>query len=65
MAYVPHQKGGNTVWTCVKDHTINEKEQYKTIVTRGFNYKLFEEEEGGRTREVLYGYIYLKHIIQL
>ena len=62
---VPHPKGGAIVWTCVKDHIIDEKEDYKDIGLRGFDYKLFEEEEGGGTREGLYGYPYFKHIIPL
>ena len=51
--------------TCVKDHIIDEKEDYKYIGLRGFYYKIFEEEEGGGTREGLDAYPYLKHIIQL
>ena len=62
---VPHPKGGAVVWNFVKDHMIDEKEDYKDIVLSGFDYKLIEEEEGGGTREILYGYTYLKHIIQL
>ena len=31
----------------MKDHIINEKEDYKYIGIRGFVYKLFEYEEGG------------------
>ena len=62
---VPHPKGGAIVWTCVKDHIIDEKEDYKDIGLRGFDYKLFEEEEGGGTREGLDRYPYLKHLIQL
>ena len=49
----------------MKDHIIDEKEDYKDIGLRRFDYKLFEEEEGGGTREGLDGYPYLKHIIQL
>ena len=50
----------------MKDHIIEEKEQYKVIGLCGFDYKLFEEEESGRgVREGLCGYPYLKHIIQL
>ena len=62
---VPHPKGGGIVWTCVKDHTTDEKEQYEAIGLRGFDYKLSEEEEDGGTREVLYGYPFFKHLIQL
>ena len=62
---VPHPEGGAIVWTCVKDHIIDEKEDYKYIGLCGFDYKLFEEEEGGGNREGLYGYTFLKHIIQL
>ena len=61
---VPHPKGGGIVWTYVKDHIIDEKEDYKDIGLRGFYYKLFEEEEGWGTREDFYGYPYLKHLIQ-
>ena len=42
--YVPHLKGGNIVWTCVKDNIIEEKYDHKAIELRCFNYKLFEEE---------------------
>ena len=62
---IPHPKGGAIVWTCVKDNIVDEKEDYKDIGLRGFDYTLFEEEEGGGTREGLGGYTYLKHIIQL
>ena len=62
---VPHPKGGTIVWTCVKDHIIDENEDYKEIGLRAFDYKLFEEEEGGGTRERLDRYTYLKHLIQL
>ena len=37
----------------MKDYIIDENEQYKAIGLRGFDYKLFEEEEGGVTREGL------------
>ena len=40
-----HPKGGNIVWDCVKDNITKEKEDYKDIGLRGFDYKLFEEEE--------------------
>ena len=49
----------------MKDHIIDEKEDYKSIGIRGFEYKLFEEEEGGGTIEVLDGYHYLKNLIKL
>ena len=49
----------------MKDHIIDEKEDYKDIGLRGFDYKLFEEEEGEVTREGLDGYPYWKHLIQL
>ena len=62
---VSHPKGGAIVWTCMKYHTIDEKQDYKDIGLRGFDYKLFEEEGGGGNREGLDGYTYLKHIIQL
>ena len=65
LVSVPHPEGGNIVCIYVKDHIIEEKEQYKAIRLRGFGYKLFEEEVGGGVREVLDGYPYLKHLLQL
>ena len=65
MVYVPHPKGGNIVFTCVKDNIIDEKEQYEAIGICGFYYKLFDEEEGVGNREGIGGYTYLNHIIQL
>ena len=62
---VPHPKGGAIVWTCVKDHIIDEQEDYKGIGLCGFDYKLFEEEEGGWIIEGLDGYPYLNDLIQL
>ena len=47
LVSVPHPKGGKIVWTFVKDHVIDEKEDYKEIRLRGFDYSLFEEKEGG------------------
>ena len=32
----------------MKDNIVEEKEDYNAIGLRGFDYKLFEEEEGGR-----------------
>ena len=43
---VPHPKRGNIFGTCVKDNIIEEKEDYKDNGIRGFDYKLFQEEEG-------------------
>ena len=62
---VPHPKGGTIVWICVKDHVIDENEDYKDIRIRGFDYSLFEEKEGGGKQEGLDGYPYLKHLIKL
>ena len=62
---VPHTKGGAIVWTCVKYHIIDEKEDCKYIGLHGFDYKSFEEEEGRGNRKGLNGYPYLKHLIQL
>ena len=46
LVSVPHPKGRNIVWTCVKDSITKEKEDCKDIGLCGFDYKLFEEEEG-------------------
>ena len=43
LVSVPHPKVGKIVWTCVKDHVIEEKEDYKEIGLRGFDYSLFDE----------------------
>ena len=48
----------------MKDHVIDEKEDYKEIGLCGFDYMLFEDEEGGGKREVLDGDPYLIHLIQ-
>ena len=65
MVSVPHPKGGKIVWTCMKDHLIDENEDYKEIGLLGFNYSLFEENEGGGKQEGLDGSPYLKHLIKL
>ena len=48
----------------MKDNIIKENKQYKDIGLREFDYKLFEEEEGGGVREGLDGYPYFKDLIQ-
>ena len=65
LVSITHTKEGNIVWTCVKDHIINEKEHYEAIGRRGFDYKLFREDQGGSVREGLDRYTYLKHLMQL
>ena len=60
-----HPKGGNIVWVCVKDNIIEGRFQYESIGIRGFDYKLFEKYEGGGIQGVLYGYPYLKNLLQL
>ena len=44
LVSVPHTKWGTIVLTCVKDHVIDKKEDYKEIGLRGFDYSLFEEK---------------------
>ena len=44
---VPHPKGRAIVWTCVKDRIINEKEDYKDIGIRGYDYFLRKRRVGG------------------
>ena len=39
LVSVTHPKGGEIVWTCVKDDIIEEKEDYEYIGLRGFGYK--------------------------
>ena len=62
---MPYPKGGKIIWTCVKDHVIEEKEDHKEIGLRGFDYSLFEEKEGEEKQEGLDGSPYLKHLIKL
>ena len=42
LVSVPHPKREAIIWTCLKYHSIDEKEDYKDIGLRGFGYKLFE-----------------------
>ena len=49
---VPYSKGGDIVWTCVKDNIIYEIEYYESIGLCGFYYKLFEEEDGGGLKDL-------------
>ena len=65
LVSVPNPKGGKIVWACGKYHIIYEKKDYKDIGLRGFDFKLFEEQEGRETRQGLDEYPYLKHLIQL
>ena len=62
---MPHPKGGKIVWTCAKDHVIEEKEYYKEIGLRGFDYSLFEENKGRGEQEGLDRSPYMKHLIKL
>ena len=45
---VLHPKGGEdgVICTCVKDDVFGVKEEYKSIGLYGFDYTLFDEEEG-------------------
>ena len=52
---MPHPKGEKIILTCMKDHVIEKKEDYKDIRLRGFDYSLYEENGGGGEREGLYG----------
>ena len=65
LVAVTHTKGLGFVWTFVEDSVVGEKEEYREIGVRGFDYKLFQEEEGGGVRKCLYGYPYLNHFIEL
>ena len=49
----------------MKYHVIEEKEDYKEIGIRGFDYSLFEEKKGGEKLEGLDGFPYLEHLIKL
>ena len=42
LVVVPHPKGRNIVWTCVGDNIVGEKEEYKFVGLRWFDYKIFE-----------------------
>ena len=44
LVSVPHTKLGTIVWTCVKDHVIDKKEDYKEIGLRGFDYSSHGEK---------------------
>ena len=47
------------------DNNIKGTEEDREIELRGFDYKLFKKVKCGGLREVIDGYIYPKHIIQL
>ena len=52
----------------MEENVVGENEEYKAILLHGFDYKLFQEEEGGGGVGVikgLYEYQYLKHLIEL
>ena len=49
----------------MKDNVVGGNQEYKAIGIREFDYKLFEEEEGGGVQEGIDGYPYLKHLIEL
>ena len=65
LVSVPHPKGGGRCLDLCEGSHHRGKDQYEAIRLRGFDYKLFEEEQGGGFQEVLDGYLYLKHTIQL
>ena len=62
---VPHLKGGKIIWTCVEDGIIELKEGYQKIGLVRFDYKLFEEEEGGGVRESINEYPYLTQLLKM
>ena len=43
---VPHPKGRNIVWTCVKYNNTKGRDYYTAIGLHVFDDKLFEEEDG-------------------
>ena len=47
LVSVTHPKRGNIVCTCVKDNVTEENEDCEAIGLGVFDYKLFEDEEGG------------------
>ena len=44
---VPHTKGGESFWTCVKNNVTKGGKQYDAIGISGFDYKLFEKSRVG------------------
>ena len=62
---VTHSKVSNISWNFVEDNIVWEMEECKSIGISGFDYKLFEEEGSGGVQGGIYGYPYLKHLIEL
>ena len=62
---VPHPKWGKFFLTFVEGDIIGVKENYREIRLGGFDYKLFEEEEGVGGLYIIYGYQYLNNLIYL
>ena len=46
MVALHHRGRSGVICTCVKDDVVGVKEEFKSIGLHGFDYKLFEEEEG-------------------
>ena len=53
---VLYLKEGGIIWTCGKYNHIKEEQEYKAIRLGGFDYKLFEKQEGGCVRKVIFQY---------
>ena len=49
----------------MEDNVVGEKDEHKEIGSCGFDFKLFPEEKGGDFHEGIYGYPYLKHLLEL
>ena len=65
LVAVPHMKGGGGVgllWRIILLGKIRSTKQLDYAI---FDYRLFEEDEGGEVLEGIYGYSYLKHIVEL
>ena len=58
-------KGGNTVWNCVEDNIIMEREEFKGIIPHEFHYKIFKEDEGRFLKEGMHVHPYLNNLIEL
>ena len=77
LSEVNYSKKRYKLWSEIPKASCRMKPTTKNVLNRvhsiyvnhiglhGFDYILFEEEEGGGTRKVLGRYPYLKHLIQL
>ena len=62
---VKYTGGGLIVWDMVRDNISEEKKNDKDTGMKNLEYSLFEDLEFGKRRRRLYGFPYLKYLIEI